>query len=351
MQKVTITRQLYGHIDGAEIFVFTLNSGEVKISITNYGCTITSCETAGRQGNMANITAGFKTIDEYQNNIHYFGCIVGRYANRIGNGQFTLDGTTYHLPQNNGTSHLHGGINGFQKKVWKVKNEIAGEGEAGVVFEYISKDGEEGYPGNLAVTATCTLDAFNRLTVAYKATTDKATPVSLTNHAYFNLTGFEQPTIYQHLLTIYAAYYTEKNKYNLPTGTLLPVAGTALDFTRPKLIGKDIKTLNADMGYDHNFVLKRANGTEMVPAAKLEEPVSGRCVNIYTNTPGIQLYTANYWDGQVTGPQGVAYVQHGALALETQAFPDSPNHPSFPNTILRPGEEYSTKTVYAFNKC
>jgi len=348
--NVTIDKKLLYHVNGDFAYIFTLTSNGVKITLTNYGCTILTCETADKNGHMANIAAGFKTVPEYKDNTHYFGCIVGRYANRIGNGRFELNGTTYQLAQNNGTNHLHGGVAGFHKKIWRVKYMVQLETEAGVAFEYVSKDGEEGYPGNVTTLVTYKMDSAGRLTITYSAVTDKATPISLTNHSYFNLTGFEDPVIDNHLLQVNAEYYTEKNEYNLPTGRLLPVAGTGLDFRQAKRLGQDIEDFPADMGYDHNFVLKHVNSPAMLKAAWLAEPVSGRSVTIYTNTPGIQVYTANYWDGSITGPQNVPYVKHGAVALETQAFPDSPNHPLFPNTILMPGEEYKTCTMYVFNE-
>lgn len=350
MHTVTIDKELLCNLSGDFVYLFRLTANGVTITFTNYGCTILTCETADKNGRMANITAGFNTVAAYKNNTHYFGCIVGRYANRIGNGRFELNGTTYNLACNDGNNHLHGGVDGFQKKVWRVKYMVQLESEAGVAFEYVSRDGEEGYPGNVITLVTYKMDTVGRLTITYSAVTDKATPISLTNHAYFNLSGFEEPVIDSHLLQVNAAYYTEKNELNLPTGRVLPVAGTGLDFRKAKPLGQDISSFTADMGYDHNFVLKEVNSPAMVKAARLEEPVSGRSLTIYTSAPGIQVYTANYWDGAITGPQGVPYVKHGAVALETQAFPDSPNQPLFPSTILVPGEEYKASTEYAFNE-
>jgi aldose 1-epimerase len=282
---------------------------------------------------------------DYLHNPAYFGCTVGRYANRIAGGRIIIAGTEYQLPVNNDGNHLHGGVDGFHAKAWQVIACGQTDKEASVLMEYVSTDGEEGYPGNLITQVQYVLDNDDQLHIRYTAYTDKATPVSLTNHSYFNLTGFEQPLVTGHLLTINARTYTEKSDRNIPTGNMLPVAGTPLDFTQPTKIGEHIHALPADGGFDHNYVLQPGEG----PAAILEDPHSGRILRVFTDQPGIQVYSANYWDGSIIGQQGKPYVKHGAVALETQAFPDSPNHAHFPDTILSPGDIYRRHTIFAFD--
>ncbi len=301
-----------------------------------------------KNGTRKNVAAAYEQPADYAHNPWYLGCIVGRYANRIAHGRFTLDGQLYQLPVNNDGNHLHGGFEGFQKKVWAVSAIIKEEDHVGVAFTYTSRDGEEAYPGNLTVNVRYLLDHQDRLLIEYAAVTDKRTPLSFTNHSYFNLSGFEQPLITDHLLQVNALHYTEKNDRNTPTGRILPVAGTALDFTTPGRIGERLGHFPKDMGLDHNFVLDRPQPGATVHAATLEETTSGRYLKVFTDRPGIQVYTANYWDGSITGQQKKPYVKHGAVALETQAFPDSPNHPQFPDTILSPGEDYKTVTMYEF---
>jgi aldose 1-epimerase len=242
-------------------------------------------------------------------------------------------------------NHLHGGIAGFNTKVWFVKKVISNEDAAGVAFGYISVDGEEGYPGTVDVTVTYLLNCNNELILQYEATCDHPTIINLTNHTYFNLSGFNEATIYDHLLKVNAAYYTKKNAHNLPSGEICSVLNTALDFTDYKKMGDNIHELVTDKGYDHNFVLNNTMKAVAL-AAELYEPVSGRLLQVLTDQPGIQVYTANGWDGSITGSQGVPYRQHGAVALETQNFPDAPNHPNFPNAVLLPGEIYNTTTIF-----
>lgn len=345
-----ITQQYQGLFEGKELYLFTLTNGSVKITVTNLGCIILSIDTPDRSGVTKNIVAGFKTIGEYKNNRDFFGCIVGRYANRIANGRFIIDNKTYQLERNDGANNLHGGRDGFDKKVWNVERMINDEIQSGIEFSYISKDGEEGFPGNLKVWVTYALGIGNELTIRYKATTDKDTPVSLTNHSYFNLTGFENDSVLTHSLRIYSSEYTEKNALNQPTGNFIKADDTVFDFRQAKTIGTDIEdgVLKNDKGYDHNFVLKRSHSNELVHAATLSDDETGRVVDVFTTAPGIQIYTANFWDGSVTGSQNRIYKKHSAVALETQSFPDSPNHPGFPDTILIPGEEYHSTTVYTF---
>ncbi len=333
-----------------QIKSFLLKNDAIEIEISNLGCIILSVKTPGKNGVLQNIVAGFKTINEYKNNKDFFGCVVGRYANRIANGTFTIDDKTYHLKLNDSENNLHGGEFGFDKKVWKLINIISNETQCGIEFEYLSKDGEEGFPGNLLITVTYILNDKNELVIQYKASTDKATPISLTNHSYFNLTGFENDSINDHSLQIFADEYTEKNKNNQPTGKFIKVDDTVFDFRSAKKIGAAIndELLKIDRGYDHNFVLKHDNSDTIIHAAQLSYDESGRTLDVFTTAPGIQLYTANFFDGSITGSQNKVYKQHSAVALETQAFPDSPNHPNFPNTILHPGEIYNSTTVYAF---
>jgi aldose 1-epimerase len=300
----------------------TLKNEQISVSITNLGATITSIHTRDRNGVMKNVVAGFSDLQQYENNEAYFGCIVGRYANRITGGRFTLGAETIQLSLNDGANHLHGGFEGFHKKVWT----IVSVNDQKVILEYLSKDGEEGYPGNLRVRVTYILDG-RALRIQYHAVTDKPTPVNLTNHSYFNLSGFEYPVITDHLLWINADHYTSNNADNLPDGHIREVADTPLDFRVPTRIGGDL---------NHNYVLKTG------PAARLYDPLTGRQLEVFTDQPGIQVYTAYLWDGN-------PYAKHGAVALETQAFPDSPNHPAFPTTILYPGDVYERYTVYVFS--
>jgi aldose 1-epimerase len=345
-----ILQQPCGYFNNKPLYLFVLKNSSVEINIINLGCTITSIKTPDKTGNIKNIVAGFKTITEYENNKYFFGCVVGRYVNRISNGRFKIDDKEYQLTVNDSINHLHGGNQGFHKQVWNVAKLINDEKQASIKFHYFSKDGEEGFPGNVNVAVQYLLNNNNELFIHYKATTDKATPISLTNHSYFNLSGFETLNVKEHLLQINADEYTEKNNNNQPTGYFLNVNDSVFDFRSAKKIGTDLndKALKNDKGYDHNFVVKHSNSNEILHAAQLTDAESGRNLDVYTNAPGMQLYTANFWDGSIVGAQNEAYVQHGAVALETQSFPDSPNHSHFPKTILYPGEEYHSTTIYRF---
>lgn len=347
-KKYFLTYELVKTVDDKDLYKVLLSNGEVSIELTNVGCSIVSIQTPGKNGILNNIVAGFDSVDDYLVNRDYMGCVVGRYANRIAKGQFNLDGKNFQLPVNNDDNHLHGGLEGFSKKVWEIQNFIQSENGVGVQLKYFSADGEEGYPGNLQVSVTYILNEKNQLVIVYEAETDKATPVNFTNHSYFNLTGFDRDTIDQHLLLVNAKSFTEKSASNVPTGKILPVEGTPLDFSGLEKIGKGLKKFPRDLGYDHNFVLEKNTGEDIGLAAKLFEPANGRTVTVYTTQPGIQVYTANYFDGTIKGSQGKFYQQHAAVALETQSFPDSPNHPEFPGTILRPGQHYLSKTIYEF---
>ena len=340
---------LYDRYEGKDLYRYTFGNGQIGVTVISLGAAVTTIQMPDRWGRPGNIVAAYAGEDGYRQNPLYLGCIIGRYANRIGGGRFQLDGRRVQLSVNDGANHLHGGFNGFHRQVWGLRSKICTYEGAGVVLEYSSRDGEEGYPGNLSVQVTYLLDADGRFSIEYRAVTDKKTPVSLTNHSYFNLTAFEVPVIDDHFLTIHATRYTEKNGSNLPSGRILPVAGTPLDFSMSRRIGETIGGLPEDRGFDHNYVIDRKQPGQLVQAARLYDPVSGRLLQVSTDQPGIQVYTANEWDGVVAGQQGLRYGRHGAVALETQAFPDSPNHPDFPDTLLVPGAVYTTKTIFEFS--
>lgn len=323
-----------------------LQNNELSVHLTNIGAGIVAIHAPDRQGIYKNIVAGFDDLAGYSTNKDYLGCTVGRYANRITKGRFSLQGEDFQLAINDAPNHLHGGFNGFHQKIWDIEKSTQQDSQSSVTFHYVSTDAEEGYPGNLRVSVSYTL-AKNQLSIHFTATTDKPTPVNLTNHSYFNLSGFESPTIHDHILRINADHYTEKSAANTSTGRILPVAGTQLNFTEPTTIGKGIHHFPADMGYDHNFVLRQ--NAAMGIAAVLSEPVSGRALTVRTNKPGLQVYTANYFDGTTIGAQGKPYLKHGAIALETQFFPDSVNHPHFPDSILAPGRTYDYRTIFQFD--
>ncbi|WP_418202214.1 aldose epimerase family protein [Anaerohalosphaera lusitana] len=329
------------------------NDAGMTVKITNYGAIVTSIVVPDRDGELADVALGYDRVEDYINAVDkpYFGAVVGRYGNRIAEGQFTLDGETYTLATNNGPNHLHGGTIGFDKVVWD-GSYIQGDGYTGVELTYLAKDMEEGYPGNLNAKVTYKLTDDNELVIDYYATTDKATPVNLTNHTYFNLAGEGNGTILDHKLMINADYFTPVDSTLIPTGKLQPVKGTPFDFTSPKAIGRDIEQENQQLtfggGYDHNFVLNK-DGKNMTLAATVYEPASGRFMKVYTEEPGVQFYCGNFLDGRLKGKSGKPYVYRGGLCLETQHYPDSPNQPQFPSTILRPGDTYNTRTIYRFS--
>lgn len=343
--KMDIQKISFGRLpDGTEIKLYTLtNKNGLWARIMTYGATLVSLETPDRNGKLADIVLGFDSLDGYLKANPYFGSTVGRYANRIAKGSFTLDGVTYPLAKNNGENHLHGGVKGFDKVVWTAE-PVEGEGAVGVKLSYLSQDGEEGYPGNLSVTVIYTLTDENELRISYEATTDKPTPVNLTNHSYFDLAGQGIGDILGHELMLNADAYTSVDEGLIPTGEILPVVGTPMDFTSPKAIGARMAEVKG--GYDHNFVLR--GGGKLKLAARVYEPTSGRVMEIDTTEPGIQFYTGNFLDGTITGKGGKIYNRHDGFCLETQHFPDSPNKPNFPSTILRPGEKYSSLTAYRF---
>ena len=317
-------------------FVYTLsNAFGFEVSITDYGGAITSLKAPDRHGTFGDIVLGFNTLDEYVNNPRYFGALIGRHANRIANGKFSLNRVEYQLPKNNGANHLHGGFKGFDKQVWNGR-----EDGNSLHLSYFSKDGEENYPGNLEALVDFTL-LDNELRLDYHATTDRDTIVNLTNHSYFNLRGVG--TILEHELTLNAESFTPVTEDLIPTGEIRAVAGTPMDFRKGKAIGSDIH----HGGYDHNFVLNNWDGS-LKFAARLYEPVSGRVLEILTTDAGMQFYSGNFLDGSLTGKNGVVYEKYAGLCLEPQHFPDAPNHPNFPSTVLRPGEAYHQTTVYRF---
>lgn len=334
--------------DGTAVSLFTLrNSHGLQVRLTNYGGIVTSIQAPDRNGNAGEITLGFETLQEYLAGHPYFGCLVGRYANRIAGGRFTLDGKEYTLATNNGANHLHGGNVGFDKVVWQART-FGNERAVGVRLLYVSKDGEEGYPGNLRVEVTYSLTEQNELRIDYQATTDKPTPVNLTNHTYWNLAGPAQGRIDRHELVIFADHYLPVDEGLIPTGELRSVEGTPMDFRQPHAIGERIDQVPG--GYDHCYVLSQHGKKpgELITAARVRDPHSGRVLEVLTTEPGIQLYTGNFLDGSLKS-RGAVFHQRTGFCLETQHFPDSPNQPGFPDTILRPGETFRSTTVYRFS--
>ncbi len=350
-------RRIFGRLpspDGPSVEEFTLtNAHGIEVRAITYGAIITVIRTPDRFGKLADIVFGFDSLQGYLAQSPYFGAIVGRFANRIARGEFSLDGVTYHLATNNGPNSLHGGLRGFDKVLWTAE-PVQSDSGAGVVFHYLSPNGEEGYPGNVDVRVTYMLTPRDELVVDYTATTDKATPLNLSQHSYWNLHGDGKGDILDHILTLDASAYTPVDSTLIPTGQITAVAGTPFDFRSPTVIGARIEQPNKQLrfgkGYDHNWVLDRpaGGGTALVRAARLVDSTSGRTLEISTSEPGIQFYSGNFLDGTITGKHGVVYGHRAALCLETQHFPDSPNHPNFPSTILRPGETYHSRTVFSF---
>ena len=333
--------------EAVELFTFTRQHAPT-ISITNLGGHIVSILAPGRDGRAADVTLGYADLEGYLGDTSYFGSLVGRYANRIAKGRFTLDGKAYTLATNNGPNALHGGPTGFQKRLWAAKVVSGAEGDA-LELVYVSKDGEEGYPGTLAAKVVYSLRADGGLVIDYSATTDAPTVVNLTNHAYFNLAGEGEGTVLEHEMQIEADAYTPVDATLIPTGERRPVEGTPFDFRKPVAIGARIEAADEQLkvggGYDHNYVLRGPSGTPRL-AARVVEPKSGRALEVLTTEPGIQFYSGNFLDGRVVGKSGKPYVKRGGFCLEAQHFPDSPNQPGFPPVVLRPGETYRQTTVY-----
>ena len=333
--------------DPVELYTLT-NARGMELRVMTYGGIIVSLKVPDRQGTPGDVVLGYDSLRGYLDKTPYFGAIVGRYANRIAKGQFTLGGAAYHLAVNNGLNALHGGLRGFDKVVWQAE-PITAVGARGLRLRYTSHDGEEGYPGTLQVAVTYTLTDSNQVIIDYEATTDKATPVNLSQHSYFNLAGSSD--ILGHELTINADRYTPVDSTLIPTGQLASVAGTPFDFRTPHPVGERIGETNEQLriagGYDHNFVLNRAD-TGLVLAARLADSVSGRTLEVRTTEPGLQFYSGNFLDGTIHGKGGRVYGHRAALCLETQHFPDSPNHPAFPSTILGPGQTFRSRTTWTF---
>jgi aldose 1-epimerase len=348
-----VNKRAFGKMaDGQTIDLYTLtNKNGMEASIINYGGRVVTLKTPDRDGRLDDVVLGFDNLEGYQGENPYFGALIGRYGNRIGKASFTLDGVLYKLPANNGPNTLHGGPKGFDKAVWQARDVSDGQSQR-VQLTYLSKDGEEGFPGNLTATVVYTLTANNELRIDYRATTDKDTVVNLTNHSYFNLQGQGVGDILGHEVTLNADAFTPVDKELIPTGEIRGVEGTPFDFRKPVAIGARInqndEQLKFGRGYDHNFVLRGGGGT-LTPAARVYEPKTGRVMEVLTTEPGIQFYSGNFLDGTLHGKGGKVYPLRSGLCLETQHFPDSPNKPGFPSTVLRPGAEYQTTTVYRFS--
>lgn len=350
--KTRVTSQPFGKMpDGTPIEIFTLSSEVAEARIMTYGGILISLKVPDRNGKRADVVLGYETLDSYVGNSNgpgtaFFGAVIGRYANRIAHGSFTLDGKKYSLPKNNGENTLHGGPHGFFNVVWRGKAL-----SNGVELTYLSKDGEEGFPGNLAARVRYTL-VKGDLKIEYSATTDKDTVVNLTNHTYFNLAGEAQDSILKEQLTLHASRFTPVDAGLIPTGELKSVAGTPFDFRKPTAIGERINAndeqLHLGKGYDHNWVLDAKQGT-LSEAALLYDPSTGRELRVLTDQPGIQFYSGNFLDGSIKGKREVSYGLRSGLCLETQHYPDSPNHPDFPSTELKPGTQYHTETVFSFS--
>lgn len=346
--KFSINSRPFGKVDGkaVELYTFTNESG-AKVAITNYGGTVVSLIVPDKDGKMDDVVLGFDKIDDYVERSPFFGCITGRYANRIAKGKFTLDGKEYTLATNNEPNHLHGGLKGFDKKIWQASIGADGD-KPTLTLTSTSPDGEEGYPGTLASTVTYTWTQDNALRIDYSATTDKPTVINLTNHSYFNLAGQGSESVLDHHLQIKASHYTPIDPTSIPTG-IATVTGTPFDFTKPTRIGErieqDHEQLKNGKGYDHNFVLKKAKDTKLLVAAIVTEPTSGRTLTASTTEPGIQFYTGNFLN-DLNGKGGKTYAKRSAFCLEAQTFPDSPNQKEFPSPVLRPGETYTQTTIY-----
>lgn len=344
-----MTRQDFGKLpDGTPVEIYTLtNKNGAEARIMTYGATVVSLRVPDRDGHLADVVLGYDGLDGYVKRGNYFGCIVGRYGNRIGEARFSLDGKEYCLAKNDGPNTLHGGNRGFDKYPWSAREA----GPQSLELSMLSPDGDEGYPGALSVTVTYTLSDQNELRIEYSATTDKPTVVNLTNHSYFNLAGQGSGDVLGHVVTILSGRFTPVSATLIPTGELKPVAGTPFDFRQPHAIGErignDDQQLKYGNGYDHNWVLDRSGASPSL-AARAEEPKSGRVMEVYTTEPAMQLYTGNFLDGTITGKGGNVYGSRHAFCMETQHYPDAPNQPEFPSTTLKPGERYQTTTIYKF---
>ncbi len=352
MSRGTISQSTQKLSDGRQVRVYTLtNRRGVQTRITNFGGNVLSLSVPDRRGKMGDVVLGFNEVSRYQKDSPYFGALIGRYGNRIARGRFTLDGQTYSLPINNTPNSLHGGTVGFDKRIWN-SHAIRSRNSVGVELRLFSPSGDQGYPSNLNTRVTYELTDSNELRIQYFATADKATPFNPTHHSYFNLKGAGQGNILNHIVTLNASRFTPVDKTLIPTGQLQSVKGTPFDFTRPHAIGERIGANNQQLkfgaGYDHNFVVNGSRGV-LRRAARVVEPTTGRIMDVYTTEKGIQLYTGNFLDGKLRGKGGKTYVYRGGFCLEAQNFPDAPNKPNFPNSILRPGRTYRQTTVYRFS--
>ena len=353
----SITCEPFGQLDGTPVSRYTLTSGHgMGVRILSYGGIIQSIEVPDRTGHVDNVVLGFPTLDDYLNNTGsaktYFGAIIGRYGNRIARGAFSLNGNEYHVPINNNGNSLHGGTAGFDTKVWQASQEN-GSDSVSLKLQYVSPAGEMGYPGTLTTTVTYTLNQKNELRIDYHAITDAPTLINLTNHTYFSLAGEDALDVYDQKVTINADNYLPTDATQIPTGQITPVKGTPFDFTSPTAIGAHITANDPQLllahGYDHNWVINRGNNTGLVQAARAEDTRTGRTLTVTTTEPGVQFYTSNFIDGAFTGTSGHSYRQGAGFTMETQHYPDSPNHPNFPTTVLNPGETYDSTTVFAFS--
>lgn len=344
--KASITERPFGEFEGKPVTEYTItNASGMQVSVINYGGTVTSLMVPDKDKVLGNIVLGYDSLSGYlQKGNPYFSSLIGRFGNRINKGKFTLDEAVYTLAGNDNGNSLHGGNKGYDKVYWNIEKQA---GDSSLKLTYLSKDGEEGYPGNLNIEVIYTVGSDNSFKIDYTATTDKATPVNLTSHCYFNLSAGKDSTILNHHLELDADNYTPVNDQLIPTGVIAAVKNTPMDFTSPKTIGKDIQQVKG--GYDHNWVLRRT-GTGLQEAASLHDPVSGRVMEVWTTEPGLQFYSGNFLDGTLTNTKGgQKYVKYAALCLEAQHYPDSPNQPAFPSTILKPGETYRQTTVHKFS--
>ena len=346
-KPMSVNKESFGQTsDGRQVDLYTLaNANGLRARIINYGAILVSLEVPDRNGNPADIVLGYDNLDEYLNRGGLFGAVVGRYANRIGGAKFVLDGVEYELVANSRPNHIHGGKIGFAKVVWRLEDIKAEDRQAAVKLSYVSQDGEEGYPGNLACSVTYTLTDENELKIGYEAETDKATVLNLTNHSYFNLAGHGAGDVLGHVLMLNADKYTVFDDALIPTGEIRSVKATPFDFTTPTPIGARIGEVGA--GYDQNYVLN--GGGSPALCARVSEPTSGRVMEVRTTEPGVQLYTANWSNKSVTGKAGQVYGNHGGFCLETQHYPDSPNKPDFPSVVLKPGQKFTSVTVFEFS--
>jgi aldose 1-epimerase len=349
VESGSLSKMIFGKTpDGTPVELYVLKNGQITVKVMTYGAIITEIDTPDRNGKEGDVVLGFDRLEGYLGKHPYFGATVGRVANRIAKGKFTLNGQEYTLAVNDGPNTLHGGLKGFDKVIWKAEPIDRPDGPS-IKLTYRSPDGEEGYPGNLNVSVQFTVTDQNELKLEYTATTDKATPINLSNHSYFNLAGRTTEPVLGHELMLTASHYTPVDETLIPTGEIAEVTGTPLDFTKPTEIGARIKELKGEpSGYDHNFALD-SRGKSLALAARVYEPKTGRVMAISTTEPGIQFYTGNFLDGTITGKDGIIYRKHHAFCLETQHFPDSIHHANFPSAVLEPGKTYTQTTVYKFS--